>query len=85
MAAGAIAEKFLRETYGTEISCWVSSIGPIQMPDAAVPLAEGSSGWSRQEVDEIGCLRMLRDPRHWKEVTEKEEPDAEVRRPPAAR
>ena len=80
VAAGAIAEKWLNETYGTEISCWVSSIGHVEMPDAAVPLSEGSRGWSREEVDTIGQLRMLRNPRHFYVVTEKDMPDADARK-----
>ena len=32
VAAGAIAEKWLRETYGTEIIAWVSSVGDIESP-----------------------------------------------------
>lgn len=79
VAAGAIAEKWLAETYGTEISCWVSSIGSVEMPDSAVPLCEGSRGWTREEVDKLGCLRMLRNPRYWRTVSEAEEPDAAKR------
>ena len=33
VAAGAIAEKWLRETYGTEIVAWVSSVGDVDAPD----------------------------------------------------
>ena len=80
VAAGAIAEKWLKETYGTEISCWVSSIGPVTMPESAVPLAQGNSGWSREEVDTIGCLRMLRNPEYWHEVTESEQAEPEARK-----
>ena len=32
VAAGAIAEKWLRETYGTEIVAWVSAVGDIEAP-----------------------------------------------------
>ena len=32
VSAGAIAEKWLRETYGTEIVAWVSSVGDIDAP-----------------------------------------------------
>ena len=45
VAAGAIAEKWLREQYGTEIVAWVSAVGDIEAP--AVDLAS----ISRQEVD----------------------------------
>ena len=80
VAAGAIAEKWLHEMYGTEISCWVSSIGAIEMPDAAVPLSSGSRGWTREEVDTVGCLRLLRNPSYWHEVTEAEMADADARK-----
>ncbi|WP_319549803.1 chorismate synthase [Desulfogranum marinum] len=33
VAAGAIAEKWLRESYGTEIVAWVSSVGDIEAPE----------------------------------------------------
>jgi chorismate synthase len=33
VAAGAIAEKWLRETYGTEIVAWVSAVGDIEAPE----------------------------------------------------
>lgn len=32
VAAGAIAEKWLHETYGTEIVAWVSAVGDIEAP-----------------------------------------------------
>lgn len=33
VAAGAIAEKFLRETYGIEIVGWVASVGTLEAPE----------------------------------------------------
>lgn len=36
VAAGAIAEKWLRETYGTEIVAWVSAVGDIEAPEVDV-------------------------------------------------
>jgi chorismate synthase len=33
VAAGAIAEKWLHETYGTEIVAWVSAVGDIEAPE----------------------------------------------------
>ena len=45
VAAGAIAEKWLRQVYGIEIVAWVSAVGDIEAP--AVDLAR----ISRQEVD----------------------------------
>lgn len=80
VAAGAIAEKWMNETYGTEISCWVSSIGDVSMPDSAASLCAGGRGWSREEVDRLGCLRMLRCPRYWHEVTEAEVADTDARK-----
>jgi len=76
VAAGAIAEKWLGETYGTKISCWVRSVGNIHMPDEVVP----ANGWTREEVDTLGTLRVLRDPKVWREVKAAEEGDAKKRR-----
>jgi chorismate synthase len=45
VAAGAIAEKWLRETYGTEIVAWVSAVGDIEAP------AVDTLRISRAEVD----------------------------------
>jgi len=45
VAAGAIAEKILRETYGIEIVAWVSSIGAIASP------APDYTRLTRSEVD----------------------------------
>ena len=36
VAAGAIAEKWLRLTYGTEIVAWVSAVGDIEAPEADI-------------------------------------------------
>jgi len=36
VAAGAIAEKWLRETCGTEIVAWVSAVGDIEAPPADI-------------------------------------------------
>ena len=33
VAAGAIAEKFLRQHYGVEIVAWVSAVGAVEAPD----------------------------------------------------
>ena len=56
VAAGAIAEKWLKERFGTEIVCWVSSGGEIEMPK------DSRTNWTRQEVDTLGKLTLLRDP-----------------------
>lgn len=46
VAAGAIAEKWLREQYGTEIVAWVSTVGDIESPPADLERI------SRAEVDQ---------------------------------
>lgn len=45
VAAGAIAEKWLRQTYGIEIVAWVSAVGDIEAPEVALETI------SRSEVD----------------------------------
>ncbi len=45
VAAGAIAEKWLRQTHGTEIVAWVSAVGDIEAPEIDVARI------SRAEVD----------------------------------
>ena len=37
MAAGAIAEKYLKLAYGVEIVAFVSSVGKVQLPSAVSP------------------------------------------------
>ena len=46
VAAGAIAEKWLHEQYGTEIVAWVSAVGDIEAPPADLERI------SRAEVDQ---------------------------------
>lgn len=58
VAAGAIAEKWLKTTQDISIVAWVSSVGTIQMSED-VQLTES---WTRQDIDRIGTLRILRDP-----------------------
>lgn len=55
VAAGAIAELFLRERYGVSIVAWVSSVGPIDMPDT------DCTAVSRAEVD--ATITRCPDPR----------------------
>ena len=45
VAAGAIAEKWLREQYGTEIVAWVSAVGDIEAPPVDIDRI------TREEVD----------------------------------
>ena len=45
VAAGAIAEKYLREKFGVEIVAWVSSVGAVDAPDLSESAAhEGRRG-----------------------------------------
>lgn len=45
VAAGAMAEKFLLESYQVEIVAWISSVGPIMAPDIDIEQI------SREDVD----------------------------------
>lgn len=55
VAAGAIAEKWLDQEYGTKVVCWVSSVMDIDMPaDVAEALEQNPP--TREEVDTIGTL-----------------------------
>merc|ERR1719183_1649392 len=47
VAAGAIAEKFLKERYGVEIVSWVSAVGDLVLPDDKIDL----NTLSREQVD----------------------------------
>uniref|UniRef100_A0A7S2R9G3 Chorismate synthase n=1 Tax=Mucochytrium quahogii TaxID=96639 RepID=A0A7S2R9G3_9STRA len=60
VAAGAVAEKWLRETYGTEIVSFVYSIGDIQITPDGMKHPSGRP-WTREEVDTEGQLRILRN------------------------
>lgn len=68
VAAGAVAEKWLRETYGTEVVSFVDSIGDVLLPDEGKRHASGRP-WTRAEVDSEGMLRILRNPAAgWKKL-----------------
>lgn len=55
VAAGAVAEKWLHQEYGTIVTCWVSSIMDIDLPkDVAKDLE--SNPPSREQIDTIGTL-----------------------------
>jgi len=80
VAAGAVAEKWLRETYGTEVVSFVCSIGEVSIPEEGMQHASGRP-WTRQEVDDEGRLVVLRNPASgWKLLSEADEPDAKARR-----
>lgn len=58
VAAGCVAEKFLNKKFGTEIVCWVNSIGNVKIPK------EISDKFiinppNRKEIDEIGTYDIF--------------------------
>lgn len=55
VAAGAVAEKFLREQHGVEIVSFVTSVGEVELPTELQ-----SKQWTRAEVDSLGTLRIVR-------------------------
>jgi len=59
VAAGAIAESWLAREYGTRIVTFVSSVGTVDLPSAASQHPSGRP-WTREEVDELGTLTILR-------------------------
>ena len=76
VAAGAIAEKWLGETYGTSIVTFVSAIGTVQLAPEHMAAA-GGRPWTREEVDRLGTLTILRDARSgWAPPAEGAAPDA---------
>eukprot|EP00306_Pavlova_sp_CCMP459_P018574 CAMPEP_0185197788 /NCGR_PEP_ID=MMETSP1140-20130426/41271_1 /TAXON_ID=298111 /ORGANISM="Pavlova sp., Strain CCMP459" /LENGTH=457 /DNA_ID=CAMNT_0027764929 /DNA_START=5 /DNA_END=1378 /DNA_ORIENTATION=- len=68
VAAGAVAEKWLKENFGTRVVTWVQSVGDVSIPDDVV--AAKGTGWTREEVDRLGELVILKDPA-LKDETEK--------------
>lgn len=79
VAAGAVAEKWLREQYGTEVVSFVASVGEIQVPPEGMHHASGRP-WTRQEIDKLGSLRLLRNPDIWHLVGEDEVQDEQARK-----
>uniref|UniRef100_M4BCZ1 Chorismate synthase n=1 Tax=Hyaloperonospora arabidopsidis (strain Emoy2) TaxID=559515 RepID=M4BCZ1_HYAAE len=67
VASGAIAEKWLKEKFGTSIVCWVSSIGSVDMPRDLLDDPQ-KTRYSREDVDTVGSIRILRDPSKWHKV-----------------
>ena len=61
VAAGAIAEKWLRQAYGTTVVTFVSAVGAVVLPRALEAHPSGRP-WTREEVDALGTLTLLRDP-----------------------
>jgi chorismate synthase len=66
VAAGAVAEKWLAQAYGTAIVTFVSSVGPVDLPPHLLFAPDGRP-WSRAEVDGNGTLTILRGPQ-WRRV-----------------
>eukprot|EP00948_MAST-09A_sp_MAST-9A-sp1_P001246 g1246.t1 len=60
VAAGAVAEKWLRLKFGCEISSWVASIGGVSIPQELY-----GKFFTRNEVDTKGRLRVIR-PKKWR-------------------
>jgi len=58
VAAGAIAEKWLKEQYTTEIVTWVSSVGSIDIPPEEAVQFERDPP-TRKDVDSLGVVRRL--------------------------
>lgn len=79
VAAGAVAEKWLRETYGTEVVSFVCSIGDVELPREGMQHPSGRP-WTRAEVDEEGQLEVLRDGASgWRLLSDKDVADAKER------
>lgn len=64
VAAGAIAEKWLRLTHGVEIVAWVSSVGELDGPDVAVERI------SRGDVDatQVRCPDPVAAAKMWEAI-----------------
>uniref|UniRef100_A0A0G4H5N0 Chorismate synthase n=1 Tax=Chromera velia CCMP2878 TaxID=1169474 RepID=A0A0G4H5N0_9ALVE len=60
VAAGAVAEKWLLETYGSTIVSWVSAAGRVSLPPAEAKKLEAQPP-TRAEVDRLGMLFVLPD------------------------
>ena len=60
VAAGAVAEKFLTTTFGTVITAFVSSVGQHEIPQSYMFNPKTGEPWSREEIDTLGTLRILR-------------------------
>jgi len=77
VAAGAVAEKWLAQTYGTTISTFVSSVGTIDL-DPSLYRHPSGRPWTREEVDGRGRLRVLRSPARWRRVDEADQVAADA-------
>ncbi|KAH9442227.1 hypothetical protein MJO28_015102 [Puccinia striiformis f. sp. tritici] len=61
VAAGAIAEKFLRIAYGVEIVAFVSGVGPVHLSSKSFspPTVNGSNGTHRDEEEDYSGPEYL--------------------------
>lgn len=55
VAAGAVAEKWLEQEYGTKVVSWVSSVMDIEIPDDVARALEENPP-TREEIDTIGTI-----------------------------
>ena len=62
VAAGAIAEKLLREKFGVQIVAWVSGVGPVEAPDLTerVPSRDEVDRTAIRCPDEASAARMMK-------------------------
>ena len=65
VAAGAVAEKFLRQCYGVKIVSFVTSCGTVDIDEDA--MGENLESWTRDQVDVMGQLRIVRGSK-WKQL-----------------
>eukprot|EP00511_Aplanochytrium_stocchinoi_P002068 CAMPEP_0204826526 /NCGR_PEP_ID=MMETSP1346-20131115/4197_1 /ASSEMBLY_ACC=CAM_ASM_000771 /TAXON_ID=215587 /ORGANISM="Aplanochytrium stocchinoi, Strain GSBS06" /LENGTH=457 /DNA_ID=CAMNT_0051954591 /DNA_START=245 /DNA_END=1618 /DNA_ORIENTATION=+ len=70
VAAGAVADKWLAEKFGTKVVSFVTSVGNEIIDPEGMQHPSGRP-WTREEVDQVGTLRVLRNPATgWKILTE---------------
>eukprot|EP00644_Phytophthora_capsici_P007307 jgi/Phyca11/112512/e_gw1.22.37.1 len=60
VASGAVAEKWLKEKFGTSIVCWVSSIGTVDMPrdllnDPKKAIYTREDAWLTDDLIPVRC------------------------------
>lgn len=80
VAAGAVADKWLEETYGTRVVAFVTSVGAEKIEESGMRHPAGLP-WTREEVDRAGTLRILRNPGSgWKVLSAADEADEAVRK-----
>ncbi|KIY45696.1 chorismate synthase [Fistulina hepatica ATCC 64428] len=60
VAAGAIAEKYLKEAYGIEIVAFVSSVGKVHMPTTVVQSSSSEDGDGGDEIFSPEFFKLLK-------------------------